>query len=429
MTDRSGEMPTGAMGRATILVLALLSAAAPLATDMYLPGFPQMSTELSASASGVQLTLTTFLVGLSLGQLLIGSLSDQWGRRSLLLFGGAVATVAGVVCALAPNVATLIGARFIQGLGAAAGIVLARAVVSDRASGAGTARVFGVLMVVQAVASVLAPPLGGAFVGAVGWRGLLWTLTVVTALLLVASHIFVPESLPAHARRGRGLRELGRGVSSVLRNRRYLGFTLTFTLSFAALFSYIAASPFVLQTILGLSPFLYSVAFGVNALGLVVTSVVSTVLVKRVGAGRLLAGGLTVLALSSVSLALAVFVANVPLWPTLVSTFLVMSSMGFILGNATSLATEQVSAEAGAGSAVLGALQFGLGALVSPIVGVAGKDDARPMAITVLVATMGAVLATSALARRPAPGMFSFAPKSVDDLSRPDGQRNGLERR
>ena len=399
-TDRSGgAVVTGAMGRATIVVLALLSAAAPLATDMYLPGFPRMSTDLSASASTVQLTLTTFLVGLSLGQLVVGSLSDQWGRRGLLLLGGAVSTLAGVVCVLAPDISTLIVARFFQGFGSAAGIVLARAVVSDRASGADAARVFGVLMVVQAVASVLAPPLGGTFVGTVGWRGLLWILVGVSALLLFASHVLVPESLPVQARRGRGLRDLGHGVGSVLRNRRYLGFMLTFTLSFAALFSYIAASPFVLQAILGLSPVLYSVAFGVNALGLVLTSVVSTALVKLVGAGRLLAGGLSVLALSSISLALVVFVADVPFWPTLVSTFLIMSSMGFILGNAASLATEQVPHAAGAGSAVLGALQFGLGALVSPIVGIAGEDDARPMAVAVLVATMGGVLAVSTLAR------------------------------
>lgn len=388
------------MSSATVVTLALLSASAPLATDMYLPGFPHLVAELSASAAAVQLTLTTYLIGLAIGQLIIGPLSDQWGRRNLLVGGTILAAIAGIGCALAPNIASLVVLRFLQGIGGAAGIVLSRAVISDRASGTTAAQLFGVLAIVQAVSSVVAPPLGGALVESTGWRGILWILAAFTLLMLIGIFGSIPESLPIQDRHAGGLQNLMWGAHAVLKNPRYLGFTLTFALSFAALFAFIAASPFVLQSILGLSPVLYSAAFGVNALGLVAASTASTILVKHIGSRKLLATGLIVLLTATSLLFLAIFVAGIPLWPTLLLTFLVMASMGFILGNATSLATAEVPFAAGAGSAILGALQFGLGALVSPLVGLAGERDARPMAITMLVATGCAVAAFLALGRK-----------------------------
>jgi DHA1 family bicyclomycin/chloramphenicol resistance-like MFS transporter len=210
----------------TTVVLAALTAITPLATDMYLPAFPRMATDLGTTASAIQLTLTAFMIGLALGQLVIGPLSDQRGRRGLLLAGTAVCAVAGLVCALAPSIGVLVVARFVQGFGGAAGVVLARAVIADRASGVAAARLFAVMMMIQGVAPVLAPLVGGGLVTAVGWRGVFGILAALSALMIVGVLLRVPETLPAE-RRTRGLAAFGRDARAVLTNRRYLGYTAT----------------------------------------------------------------------------------------------------------------------------------------------------------------------------------------------------------
>jgi DHA1 family bicyclomycin/chloramphenicol resistance-like MFS transporter len=195
--------PVPTLRTPTIVVLALLTAIAPLATDMYLPALPTMVGDLGSSASGVQLTLTTFLVGLALGQLVIGPLSDQFGRRGLLIVGTVVCALAGVACAFAPSAGFLVAARFVQGFSGAAGIVLSRAVIADRASGERAARLFSLMMVISGVAPVVAPLLGGSLVGAVGWRGIFWILAGVAVVMVVGVLSAVPESLPVE-RRQRG---------------------------------------------------------------------------------------------------------------------------------------------------------------------------------------------------------------------------------
>lgn len=392
--------PRRALPLATTVVLALLTAIAPLATDMYLPAFPQMAVELGTSATAVQLSLTTFMVGLALGQLVIGPLSDQRGRRGLLTAGSAVCAAAGIACALAPSVGVLIGARFVQGFAGAAGVVLARAVVSDRARGNAAAKLFGLMMMIQGVAPVLAPLLGGALVTAVGWRGVFGILAGVSALMLVGVLARVPETLPRERRTGGGLAATLRDARTVLTNRRYLGWTGALVFGFAAMFAYISASPFVLQNVLGLSVGQYSVAFAANALGLGVVAGLGTKLVDRFGPRRLLVVGVVAVAALSVALMVDVVVLDLPRWPTLVLLLLTVSALGLVFGNATTLATDEVAHAAGTGSAVMGALQFGLGAAVSPLVGLRGEHDAVPMAVTMVVLALGA-LACTRLAAHP----------------------------
>ncbi|WP_454049344.1 Bcr/CflA family efflux MFS transporter [Cellulomonas sp. Marseille-Q8402] len=397
--------PRHALPLATTAVLAALTAIAPLATDMYLPAFPQLATELGTSASAVQLSLTTFMIGLALGQLVIGPLSDQRGRRGLLVAGTAVCAAAALACAFAPSIAFLVAARFLQGFSGAAGMVLSRAVISDRARGTAAAQLFGLMMLIQGVAPVLAPLLGGSLVGAVGWRGVFGILAGLSALMLVGVLVLVPETLPRERRTSGGLAATLRDARSVLTNRRYLGWTGALVLSFAAMFAYISASPFVLQNVLGLSVVGYSLAFAANALGLSVVAGLSAQLVARVAPRRLLVAGVTALAALSVLLLLDVVVLGLPRWPTLVLLFLAVSSLGLVLGNATTLATGEVAHAAGTGSAVMGALQFGLGAVVSPLVGLAGEHDALPMAVTMVVVSVGALLALRlALTARPESG-------------------------
>jgi DHA1 family bicyclomycin/chloramphenicol resistance-like MFS transporter len=395
--------PRHALPAATTTVLAFLTAIAPLATDMYLPAFPRLAADLGTSASAVQLSLTTFMIGLALGQLVIGPLSDQRGRRGLLIAGTAVCALAGLACACAPSIAFLVAARFVQGFSGAAGMVLSRAVVSDRASGTAAARLFGLMMLIQGVAPVIAPLLGGSLVGAVGWRGVFGILAGLSALMLVGVLVLVPETLPREHRRAGGITATLRDARTVLTNRRYLGWTGALVLSFAAMFAYISASPFVLQNVLGLSVGAYSVAFAANALGLSVVSAVSATLVERVAPRRLLTVGVVALATVSLLLLADVVLLGLPRWPTLVLLFLAVSSLGLVLGNATGLATDEVTQAAGTGSAVMGALQFGLAAVVSPLVGLGGERDAVPMAVTMVAAGLGALLcvrlAASARAR------------------------------
>jgi DHA1 family bicyclomycin/chloramphenicol resistance-like MFS transporter len=386
--------PRRALPLATTTVLALLTAIAPLATDMYLPAFPQLAAELGTSASAVQLSLTTFMVGLALGQLVIGPLSDQRGRRNLLIAGTAVCAAAALACALAPSIGFLIAARFVQGFSGAAGMVLSRAVISDRARGTAAAQLFGLMMAIQGVAPVLAPLLGGTLVGAVGWRGVFGILAGMSALMLAGVLALVPETLPREHRTSGGLAATLRDARSVLSNRRYLGWTGALVLSFAAMFAYISASPFVLQNVLGLSVLGYSLAFAANALGLSVVAGLSARLAGQVAPRRMLVAGVTALAVLSVLLLLDVVLLDLPRWPTLALLFLAVSSLGLVLGNATTLATGEVPHAAGTGSAVMGALQFGLGAVVSPLVGLAGEHDALPMAIVMVVVSIGALLAT-----------------------------------
>lgn len=378
---------------AVTVVLALLTAIAPLATDMYLPAFPQLARDLGTSASAVQLSLTTFMVGLALGQLVIGPLSDQRGRRGLLVAGSAVCAAAGLACALAPSIGFLVAARFVQGFSGAAGVVLSRAVVSDRARGNAAAKLFGVMMLIQGVAPVAAPLLGGTLVTAVRWRGVFAILAGVSALMLVGVLALVPETLPRERRTGGGLAATARDARTVLTNRRFLGWTGALVLGFAAMFAYISASPFVLQNVLGLSVGAYSVAFAANALGLGLVAGLGTALVDRFGARRLLAAGVTAVAVLSVLLLADVVLLDLPRWPTLVLLFLTVSALGLVFGNATTLATEEAARAAGTGSAVMGALQFGLGALVSPLVGLRGEHDALPMAVTMVVLALGAAVA------------------------------------
>jgi DHA1 family bicyclomycin/chloramphenicol resistance-like MFS transporter len=386
-----------------IAVLALLTAVSPLSTDMYLPAFPQMATDLGAPAAGIQLTLTTFLVGLALGQLVIGPLSDGTGRRKPLIAGAAVCLLASIATAVAPTIEFLIVARFIQGFSGAAGVVLSRAIIADSAKGVRGAKLLGLMMIIGGIAPVLAPVLGGAIIAGLGWRGVFWALAFMVALMFVAVLCFIKESLPASRRQSGGVKAMFGSGRTVLSNRNYVGNLVTFCFAFAAMFAYISASPFVLQNILGLSPGTYSLVFGVNSLAIMISAIIATRLAGRVDFRKMLGGGVIALLLTSVTL-LAVVLIGVSMIPTLVLLFVFQGSVGFIYGNATTLALGEARHHAGTGSAFLGAFQFLLGAVVSPLVGLAGDHDARPMGIAMAAAAAIAAAAFFLLTRNRSAG-------------------------
>jgi DHA1 family bicyclomycin/chloramphenicol resistance-like MFS transporter len=371
-----------------LVVLALLSAIAPIGTDLYLPAFTQMTGDLDASATEVQLSLTAFLLGVAGGQLVFGPLSDRFGRFRPLLIGSIICVVASAAAALAPTIGILVVARLVQGMAGAAGMVIGRAMVSDLASGRAAARAFSLMMIVGGVAPVLAPFIGSLLTEGIRWRGILWVVAGLAVVMLVAVIVVVRET---HTGRRPLDRPAGRGTRALV-SRAYLGNLLAFGFGFSVMMAYISASPFVYQVMVGMTPLQYGLSFGVNAVGLVGMSAISARLTSRFAPRRLLGTGLT-LVLSATVVLLALVLAGSPAALLPVPIFVAVASLGLVMGNATAGALAAVPHIAGLGSAVLGALQFGLAALVSPLVSLGGESSALPLAIVMCSSSLIAVAA------------------------------------
>lgn len=397
--------PPAAVRRTGLLVTLLLgglTATPPLAMDMYLPSLPEVTDSLRAPAATVQLTLTACLLGMALGQLVVGPMSDRWGRRRPLLAGLLVYVVATALCAVAPTVEFLVGFRLVQGLAGAAGIVIARAVVRDLYDGVAMARFFSTLMLVGGVAPIVAPLIGGQILRVTDWRGVFVVLTAIGALLAALVWVKLPETLPAAERHTGGVADALHSMRRLLADLPFTGYMLTGGFAFAALFAYISASPFVVQEIYGASPQTFSLLFGVNSVGLVVVGQINgKVLVGRVGLDRVLGVGLLVVTAAAAALLLmttGVF-GEVGLFPVAAGLFVLMSAMGVALPNAQSLALLRTRHSAGSASALLGTSSFLIGAVASPLVGMAGEDTAVPMAVVQLAAALVALVCFMAMCR------------------------------
>jgi len=398
-----GSVPGGRPRRSVALlvfVLSLLTATSSLATDLYLPAFPEISADLGASEAQVQLTLTAIMVGLAVGQLVLGPLSDRLGRRLPLLAGAGVFTLSSLVSVVAPSVEVLSVLRLLQGLSGAAGAVIARAVVRDVFDGEEGARFFSRLSLLTGLAPMLAPMLGGQLLLFGSWRLLFGVLALVGLANLVLVHLALPETLP----RERGVRrsgERGSVLRSLLRlqlDPRFMGPTLVMALSFAMTFSYISAFSFVSESEFGATPQQFSLIFGVNSLGMVLGNQVNTVLIGRVdGPRRLLAGLLGALGAVAVLVCLAAS-GRAGLVPVTAVLFVMMFFTGLISPNATTLAiASQPSSVAGTGSALLGALQFAVGGGLAATTGMGEGGAASLMSMSVVMlltaAAAGAVFA------------------------------------
>jgi MFS transporter, DHA1 family, multidrug resistance protein len=383
-----------------VVVLGAVNAIGPLSIDMYLPAFPDISQSLDASASQVQLTLTACVAGLALGQLLIGPLSDRFGRRRPLLAAMSTYAVVSALAAAAPSAPVLMGLRLLQGLAGAGGIVIARAVVRDLHSGAAAVRLFSSLMLVTGLAPILAPLAGGQVLNVTSWRGIFAVLAVVAALIAIAVAGGLRETLPPERRTTHGLGRTLQTMRSLLRDRWFLGHGLAGGMAFGALFAYISGSSFVLQGIYGVSPQLYSVLFAMNGLGLIAGSQVNARLVGRFGPGLLLRRGLTSISVSAAALLAVVVAGGLGVWAVLIPMFVIVSSLSFVLPNATALALADHASVAGTASALLGVMQFSIGAVVAPVVGAGGTGSAVPMAAVMTTVAAGALVARAAAGRR-----------------------------
>jgi MFS transporter, DHA1 family, multidrug resistance protein len=379
-----------------LVVLGALSAFGPLSTDMYLPGLPSMARDLGARPSVAQLTLSACLIGLALGQLMAGPISDALGRRRPLLIGLGAYIVASVLCAAAPSIVPLLIVRFIQGLAGAAGIAIARAIVRDRSRGVAAARAYALLMVVTGLGPIVAPVAGGLLLHVTDWRGIFVTLALIGVLLLVSSAALVPESLACGARHVGGLRTTRSAFGVLVRDRRYVAHTLAGALSFGALMAYIASSPFVLEQIHGLSPQTFSLVFALNGSGILLGRQLGSTFVGRFGPATVMQAGLLCQGSAAVGVLLLTLFAP-RLAPLLVCLFLAVGSIGMIMPMATALAMEDHPERAGSASGILGFVQFLVGSTVAPLVGVAGPGSAVPMAIAIPACSLAglAALATT----------------------------------
>jgi DHA1 family bicyclomycin/chloramphenicol resistance-like MFS transporter len=385
-----------------IVLLGALSMCGPLSMDFYLPGLPAMARDLDASPSATQLTMTACMIGLGLGQTLVGPVSDQLGRRRPLLAGLALFTVMSLACAAGPSVWVLLGLRLVQGIAGATGIVLAGAIVRDMSEGAASARLYAALLTVGALAPVLAPLAGGQLLHVTDWRGCFVAMAAIGLALLVASALMLHETLPPERRHGGGFAASRRALRVLSRDRAFVGLATCTALSFSALAIYLGGGPFLLEDIHGLSPQLYSVVFAVNALGIALASQISRRLVDRTGPEALLRAGIATSALGGAG-TLAAVLADAPLGPLLVALFLVVSAIGLVRPNAMALALGPHPERAGSAAGIIGAAQFILGAALLPIAGVGGAHDAVPMALAICATALASPIvlaATGVLGRR-----------------------------
>lgn len=366
-------------------VLGLMSMFGAISIDMYLPALPALEAALQAEPAAVQMTLGGFLLGFGLVQLLFGPLSDSIGRRPVALGGILLYVVGSILCATAETVEILILARLLQGLGASAGPVMARAMVRDLYSRDESAKMYSILMLLMGAAPMIAPVAGGQLLAYFDWRAIFWALTAFGILCLIVAAVFAPETLP-RTRRSRGsIRTALHHYRDLLHARRFLGYSLTLGFIFAAMFTYIAGTPHVYITVMGVSPQHFGYLFSVNVVGMMALSALNSRIVTRVGADRMLTYGLLLTLLGATVLLITGVGGFFGLAGIAVPLFIMLASIGLIGANGTAGALAAFPHMAGAASALAGVLPFVVGTASGFVLGLFHDDSARPMAIIMFI--------------------------------------------
>ncbi len=394
------EAPVGLRYFRLVVVLGALIALGPLTIDMYLPAFPDISRELRASDSATQLTLTGMLGGLAFGQLLIGPLSDAVGRKRPLLVGLAMHAVASVLAALAPTIAVLAAVRVLQGFAGAAISVVALAIVRDLFSGYAVAKLMSRLMLVIGLAPIIAPSVGGAILGWTTWRGIFAVLAGIAVVLSVVAVLGVRETLPPERRRSAVPAQTLATYRSLVADRSFLALVFIGGLMMSAMFAYVSGSSFVLQDGYGLDEQAFGLVFGLNAAGLTLTSQFNPVMIRRFGVVNVLSAAMLVGMAAAVALVVAGLTGFGGLLGVLVPLAVVVASVGLSLPNTPALALTRHGEAAGTAAAMLGAVQFGVGAVVAPLVGLFGATSAAPMGLVMVAVTLLATALMFGVVRR-----------------------------
>lgn len=384
-----------------LVLLGLLIAIAPLSIDMYLPAFPAIEAELSQGAGSAEYTLASFFIGIALGQLFYGPLSDRFGRKPPLYVGLVIYCLASLGCASANSLEALAAWRFLQALGGCAGMVIARAVVRDRCSPQETARAFSLLLLIMGVAPILAPLLGGWVSSLLGWRALFGLLAGFGLLCLWLIYRRLAETRDARNAPPMTLGRVGGDYLGLLRQRAFMGYGLAAALASAGMFAYIAGSSQVLIGIYGIAPQHFGWVFGLNAVGFIAASQVNARLLRHTPLTTLLRRALRLTAVSALVLALFAMQGQPPLIPLLLCLFVFMSSLGLVNPNANAAALAGHGKIAGTASALIGAMQFVGASLAGAALGLSGKGSVAPLATVMAVCGLGAWVVHKALIRRP----------------------------
>ncbi|MEG7283747.1 Bcr/CflA family efflux MFS transporter [Bacillus sp. 0909A] len=386
------QNPTGKERLALAFLLGMLAILGPLNIDMYLPSFPDIADDLSASASLVQLSLTACLIGLTIGQVIVGPVSDAQGRRKPLLICIFLFALSSLFCALSPNITTLVAARFLQGITASAGLVLSRAIVRDVFTGRELSKFFSLLMVITAVAPMIAPMTGGALLllPFATWHTIFHFLTIIGFVLVLIIALKLKETLPPEKRIPSSIGTSVRTMGSLLKDRSFMGYALTVGFIHGGSFAYVSGTPFVYQDIYGVSPQVFSILFGINGLAIITGSF----MIGRFG-GIIHEKSLLRIAVITAMIATAVLLTMTmihgPLAALVISIFVYMITIGMVLTSTFTLAMEKQGHRAGSASALLGMLPLLLGSIVSPLVGI-NETTAVPMgAIMFVTAVIGSL--------------------------------------
>jgi len=396
-TDPGSAAPRTA-SRLLPALLLLLTVFGPISMDLYLPALPALTRELGAATSVAQLTVTACLIGLALGQLVAGPLSDRFGRRGILLIGIVAYISTSLLCAAAPSVGLLIAARLVQGLAGGVGIVIAQAAGRDVYAGGALIRFYGRLTVIGGFAAIVGPLLGGALTTVADWRGLFLFLAVIGSAILLITLLAFGETLPAAHRAVGGLSRTLQDFRTLLADRIFLGAVLNQGFLYAALFAYLAGSTYVLQDVYGLSPQAYALAFGANSAGFMVFGYLAGRAAERWSVRGTLGAGIAIAGLGALGL-LAAGLAPMPLWVVLASLFALASGVATASPPATTLALVEYPRIAGTASSLLGMVRFGFGGLAAPLVGIAGAASILPLGLVTVTATVLAAVSFAVLAR------------------------------
>ena len=402
-----GDSLSGRQRAVYVLILGALTALGPFTIDLYLPAFPQIEGDLDVSTAAVQLTLTATTLGFALGQLLVGPWSDKVGRRLPLILATSVHVIASIGVAFSPDISWLLAFRVLQGFGAAAGGVVAMATVRDLFGGYPLVRMLSRLALVTGIAPIAAPVIGSQLLLVMPWRGMFGVLAAYGVIIMVLAALFIVETLPPARRVEKGHSTLGERYRSLFTDRIFVGVAIIGGMTFAGLFAYLSASSFLFQDVYGLDPQGYGLLFAANSIGVVIGVQVSSRLAKYFGPAWILAGSTAVLLGSAIAI-VVLELAGAGLLGTVIPLWLFITACGFGFPCVQVLALTNHGKEAGTAASVLGAMNFGLAGIISPIVGLFGIADAVPMG-TVMAITAAVAMASL---------WFIVRPRTVPALSR-----------
>lgn len=379
-------------------ILGCLAGMGPLCTDLYLPALPQIATNLNTSASLVQASLTATLLGIAIGQIFIGPISDINGRKKPLVISLIIFIITSFICSFATSIGQLIFFRFIQGLAGSGGIVLSRAIACDLYSGPALTKFFSLLMLINGVAPIFSPVIGGQILMLSDWKGIFFTLGLFSILLTLAVIFGLKESLQKEQRSAGNLKATFTTFVQLFSDKIFVGYTLIQGFIIAGLFAYIAGSPFVLQTIYGLSAKAFSLCFAVNGLGIMLFAQLTGHFTGKFSEKQILVFGLNLSLLCSAVL-LAMSILQTSILFILVPLFIIVSCIGITTTASFSLAIQRQPNSAGSASGLLGIVSFIFGAIASPLVGLGNGETAIPMAIVITIANLLAYVSYFKLAK------------------------------